>query len=244
MSESPPPPSMISTIRRVILKIIPIFPAWMSLSTRGGSLALKRPSSCLTDCNRLKPFAKLLRSRTFWSMPPWPASRRPPDLQIPSLLFLHLQQRPVSVLGAGSTSGCLICLAWPQVCCSPRRSCWLLVRGPSCTAATNSVVPTFEPSVPLSNRSPAITVEKCRRRIGMLSLHWPRFVSLLTTAIAPTKGSIAHAAEEKRRAFPSIPCRSVRVGSEWIDSIRGGPSWVTRILSKWPTCWVFRPLVP
>ena len=38
----------------------------------------------------------------------------------------------------------------------------------------------------------------------------------------------------ERRAFPSIPCRLARVGSEWIDSIRGDPSWVTPILFKWP----------
>nr|AOE08341.1 hypothetical protein [uncultured bacterium] len=237
-------PPMISTIRRVILRTIPIFPAWMILLIRGGRLALKRPSRCLTACNRLKPFAKLHRSRTFWSMPPWPASKQRPDLQIPSPLFQPLHPRPASVLGAGSISGCPICLVWPQVCCLPRRSCWLSGGGPSCTAAMNCVVPTSEPSVPPSNRSPAITVERCLRRIGMLSLRWPRFVSLLTTAIAPTKGSIAHAAEEKRRAFPSIPCRLARVGSEWIDSIRGGPSWVTPILFKWPTCWVSQPLVP
>ena len=189
------------------------------------------------------PRKRLLR-RTSWSMPPWPASKQRPHPWPPVLRQSHHPSRPAVVLAAGSSFGCLIFLGWPPVCCWPRRSCWRSGGGPSCTAATNSVGPTSEPSVPQLSRLPVTTVAKCLRRIGTWSPRWPPFASLLTTAIAPTRGSIAHVAVEKRRGFLSTRFRWDPVGFGWIDLIPGGPSWATPIPSRWPTCWGFRRQVP
>ena len=123
-------------------------------------------------------------------MPPWPASKQRPHPWPPALRQSHHPSRPAVVLAAGSSSGCLIFLGWPPVCCWPRRSCWRSGGGPSCTAATNSVGPTSEPSVPQLSRLPVTTVAKCLRRIGTWSPRWPPFASLLTTAIAPTRGQL------------------------------------------------------
>ena len=170
-------------------------------------------------------------------MPPWPASKQRPHPWPPVLRQSHHPSRPAVVLVVGSSFGCLIFLGWPPVCCWPRRSCWRLGRGPSCTAATNSVGPTSEPSVPQLSRLPVTTVAKCLRRIGTWSPRWPLFASLLTTAIAPIRGSIAHVAVEKRRGFLSTRFRWDPVVFGWIDLIPGGPSWATPIPSRWPTCW-------
>ena len=177
-------------------------------------------------------------------MPPWPASKQRPHPWPPALRQSHHPSRPAVVLAAGSSSGCLIFWGGRQFVVGHVDPVGGSGGGPSCTAATNSVGPTSEPSVPQLSRLPVTTVEKCLRRIGTWSPRWPPFASLLTTAIAPTRESIAHVAVEKRKVFLSTRFRWDPVGFGWIDLIRGGPSWATPIPSRWPTCWGFRRQVP
>ena len=161
--------------------------------------------------------------RTSWSMPPWPASKQRPHPWLPVLRQSHHPSRPAVVLVAGSISVALIFLGGGRQFVVGHVDPVGAREGVQAAQPRRTVLgPTSEPSVPQLSRLPVTTVEKCLRRIGTWSPRWPPFASLLTTAIVPTRGSIAHAAVEKRKVFPSIRFRWDPVGFGWIDLIRGG----------------------